>query len=107
MWRPASHLGQLRWHEWEGERFLFDPFSGQTHVLNAMAAAVLDLIQEGPHSEAELLGRLGLDLAPAERQGLAATLPAHLDLLAEMGLVLAPMERGPDLYRPPECHAAV
>ncbi|MBF0181677.1 MAG: HPr-rel-A system PqqD family peptide chaperone [Magnetococcales bacterium] len=46
------------WEPFENSFFLFNPHSGETHVLNAEAVALLEALQEGAATLPELLARL-------------------------------------------------
>lgn len=54
-WRLAP--GQtLRHRAWQGEYVLYNDISGDTHLLDADAAALLLALQHGPARQSDLLG---------------------------------------------------
>jgi PqqD family protein of HPr-rel-A system len=64
--RPCLKAGQrLQRREWDGETVLYNDLSGDTHLLNDAALALLLALQQAPQSRqqlAELLGEPGPDL---------------------------------------------
>ena len=55
MWRVAA--GQaLRHHGWDGEFVLYNDLSGDTHLLEAPAMALLLALQAAPGASAHALG---------------------------------------------------
>jgi len=55
--RVASHP-DLRILRFDDESVVFNPFLWHTHLLNASAALVLDLLEEGPAAAEELAAAL-------------------------------------------------
>ena len=45
---------QHHWRRWDDEFVLYDELSGQTHLLNFIAADAMRLLQETPRSDADL-----------------------------------------------------
>lgn len=67
---------------WDEESFVFNPASGETHLLNESALALLELLHQQPCTLDELLNELGEvshEQAPALRQ--------HLQQLELIGLL--------------------
>jgi PqqD family protein of HPr-rel-A system len=79
--------GRLHWRVWDGEYVVFDSHSGDTHLLNQVAAVALQLLGETPASADELARRvaqrLGRELEP-ESVGRFRELLSQLD---DLGLV--------------------
>ncbi len=51
VWCVPAAAG-YEWRHWDDESVLYDPRSGQTHLLNALAAEILLLLQEHPCRDA-------------------------------------------------------
>lgn len=80
LWRLAD--GQALVHRtWDGETLLFNDLSGDTHLLDAGALAVLLALQAGTRTETALCAAAGLDADAAGRAQLAALL-ADLEVLS-------------------------
>ena len=66
MSRPACWCREptveLHRRQWDETVYLYDPRSGQTHVLNPMGALLFDALAERPMSEQELID-MAADLA--------------------------------------------
>jgi PqqD family protein of HPr-rel-A system len=54
----APDAGAFLWEHGEDESILFDPRSGQTHLLTAVAVEVLRYLSQEPHNQAQLMGKL-------------------------------------------------
>ena len=58
----------LRWHCWDDEHLVYNCGSGDTHLLDALAAEILRKIEEAPKSNEELeewlSGRISPDTDP-------------------------------------------
>ncbi len=72
---------------WEDEVFLFNPHTGNTHILNDLGWRVLSACADAPKSEQGLLELLVNDLGEQNRVELADALDDHLDQLFRLGLV--------------------
>jgi PqqD family protein of HPr-rel-A system len=80
LWRLAD--GQALVHRtWDGETLLFNDLSGDTHLLDASALAVLLALREGMQAESALCVAAGLDADAAGRAQLGALL-ADLEVLS-------------------------
>lgn len=53
VWRVAGTEGFI-WREFDAISVIFDPRSGETHLLDPMAREVLDLLVEAPRTREEL-----------------------------------------------------
>lgn len=76
----------LRWLDFGDESVAFDPLSWDAHVLNASAAAVLELLQE-PRCIEDIAAFLSEALVESERGRAAAHARQLLDDLVGLGLV--------------------
>lgn len=77
----------LRWRQWRREFVVFDPRSGDTHVLNAVAAEALRILESSQASASELaaaVGRQAEDEGGVDREAMMGRLIERLD---ELGLV--------------------
>lgn len=54
----TCNFDQLLRETWDEETFLFNPASGETHLLNAAAMHLLELLEEEEASFEQLVGRL-------------------------------------------------
>ena len=60
IWRLAS--GQrLQYRCWDGECVLYNDLSGDTHLLDEFALALLEQLQRAPQAAAQLAAAFGLD----------------------------------------------
>lgn len=77
---------KLEWASWgDGEHFLFNPASGQTHLLNDLGRALLDDLARQPANAAELAGQL-------YHPDHGLPVPAFTELVAEQLRQLAVMQ---------------
>ena len=91
-WRgiPSAPIETLM-QSWEGEEHVvfFDPSSGDTHLLSALAGLLLELLDHRTHELDTLVAAVREALGPTPEN--ADTLPAqvheHLQLLSRLGLV--------------------
>lgn len=76
---------------WEGEAhvLLFDPASGDTHLLSSLAGLLLDLLEHQVRDLDALLAEVRNTLDPdsAEIARLPGLVQQHLDQLARLGLL--------------------
>ena len=80
LWDLAD--GQALMHRtWDGETLLFNDLSGDTHLLDAHALAVLLALQGGTQTETTLCMAAGLS-ADAEGRAELAELLADLEILS-------------------------
>jgi PqqD family protein of HPr-rel-A system len=83
LWRLAP--GQALVHRsWDGETLLFNDLSGDTHLLDGNAMAVLLALQGGPLHESALSGAVGASGYPGTPEGrdALANLLADLEILS-------------------------
>ena len=72
---------------WDQETVLFDPRSGDTHLLNAMAAAALSALQRGPTDAYELTQHLAGSFEESADDSLASGVEELIAQLVELGLI--------------------
>jgi PqqD family protein of HPr-rel-A system len=85
-WQTLNYPDLLR-EDWEDEWFLFNPASGNTHVLNRLAIDILDRIHIQSASLPELAQALIEEYCPDEPSRFTANLEQHLRHLDELGLI--------------------
>jgi PqqD family protein of HPr-rel-A system len=78
---------RLRWREFDGEWLVYDTGSGQTHVLDALGATVLDLIESGPQDSDQLIATLAQHMSAPDHASLACAVSAILQQLQALSLV--------------------
>ena len=61
LWKSVDPSA-LKWRVWSDEHVVYDDGSGDTHLLDAEAAAVLRRLTEGPASASELAAELAAEL---------------------------------------------
>ena len=86
-WRTLNYPALLR-ETWEDEWFVFNPASGNTHVLNRLAMDILERIDRHSASLPELVRALIDEYRPEEPSRFAAHLEQHLRHLEELGLII-------------------
>lgn len=86
-WRLV--IGQrLQYRCWDGECVLYNDLSGDTHLLDELALALLTKLQAAPRSADQLAAEFDFDPDPAaEDEDGAAFLNTLLDDLAALQLV--------------------
>ena len=67
----------LQWRSWGDDHVVYDDGSGDTHRLDAEAAAVLRRLTEGPASGSELVAELAAELEIEPNQDLMS----HIELI--------------------------
>ena len=89
IWRLAP--GQrLQYRCWDGECVLYNDLSGDTHLLDEFALAVLEQLQAAPQPATQLAAVFDLDdMADPQADDGFAMLAAMLDDLAALHLVEA------------------
>lgn len=86
-WR-VSTASQLPMHNWDGDYVVYNPLSGNTHILDIVTGEVLKFIAAGPAPASAINGRIAnfLEL-PAEDGNIARHVDEILDLLDDLGLI--------------------
>lgn len=95
--RPPVSISKVRLVAVEGlltrrfgdEAVIFSPLSWDAHLLNPAAAAVLELLQEAPRSETEVVEFLVEVLRPEERPRAADHSKQLIRELLSLGLIQA------------------
>ncbi len=77
---------RFAWHSWEDDFLVYDRLSGQTHLLNLLAAAILRRLEEAPATAQEIGDELRQELA-AEGADALGEIPTLLSTFDELGLI--------------------
>ena len=83
----CAKLEDLLWETWDNEHFVFNPRSGETHVLNDLAGEMLRALGEKPHTAADLALRFRDRLDGAGSDDVRPAVDALLRQLDQLGLV--------------------
>lgn len=84
-WKALQN-NKLLWEHWDGDYLVFNPFSGQTHILNSMAAEALKNLEGQALTTVELAERLSELFAIASNQDLQQHVERLLNEFDELGL---------------------
>ena len=85
-WRLAGRE-PLRWRCWAGDYVVFDPFSGQTHMLDIVTGQVLKLIETGPSGSDRIRSEISAFLEVDDDARLAEAVSDLLARLEDVGLI--------------------
>lgn len=80
---------QFRVREWEEESFLFNPASGDTHLLNSLSMEILSLLQQNSLNADALLNRLSDAFASIDSSLNRDHLIEYLRQFEDMGLIVS------------------
>ena len=86
LWRVAART-PLRWRGWGGEWVVFHPDSGDTHLLDPLAADALRSLEASPASAAALAERLSRSAASPAEEMLPEAVERMLRAFDEVGLI--------------------
>ncbi len=86
IWRAASRA-PLSWRQWGDEAVVFHPDSGDTHLLDALAAEILRRLESAPASRAALLEHLSRRPRPPVANDLEEAVTSVLQVFEEVGLI--------------------
>jgi PqqD family protein of HPr-rel-A system len=78
---------RLKWRHWDGQWVVYDVGSGQTHQFDALSAAVLGLIESGPHTRERLIETLAQQLETSALAVLSAAVDTILVQLDTLSLI--------------------
>ena len=87
-WRVPQNA-EFHWKRWEDSFALYHSGSGQTHVLDPLAALLIQLIGEGPRTTSELLQQMVAQLEVDASQEFQEELQQTLWRLDALGLIEA------------------
>lgn len=85
-WRLAGRE-PLRWRCWAGDYVVFDPFSGQTHMLDIVTGQVLRLLESGPSDIDRIRSEISAFLEVDDDRRVAEAVSDILARLEEAGLI--------------------
>jgi len=84
----ADPAARLVWRHWGDAHFAFDPRSHQTHYLNTLAVEIVDILNEGPRTVAEILRALTeRHDVEDEDDALLEAIQSSLNVLDRLGIV--------------------
>jgi PqqD family protein of HPr-rel-A system len=86
VWRVASRT-PLRWRGWDGEWVVYHPDSGDTHLLDPLAAEALRSLEASPAGAAALVERLAGSADATGVEELGAAVERMLRVFDEVGLI--------------------
>ncbi len=85
-WRIAGGE-RLQWRYWDGDYVVFNPLSGQTHLLDIVTGKVLMLIMSGSSSATEFRSEISTFLEVDDDNRLSKSISDILSRLEEAGLI--------------------
>ena len=86
MWH-APAADQFDWRHWPEESILYDPRSGQTHLLTELAVEALLILSKQPCDTRATTDKLAEHYAIPTTDELAAQIQVLLDQLCDIGLI--------------------
>jgi PqqD family protein of HPr-rel-A system len=86
LWRRTPG-GALSWRRWGDEAVVYDPNTGDTHLLDALAAEILGRLEAGATGADELAVALARDLDLAHRADITESVTQAFDRFAALGLI--------------------
>jgi PqqD family protein of HPr-rel-A system len=85
-WRLTSEAG-LRWQHWQDRSLVFNPASGDTHLLDLPARTGLACLEAGPQSGEEMCRQMVVQLELEPETDLQPYVAKLLGRFRELGLV--------------------
>ena len=85
-WKLGAN-GRIVWHQWDGDYVVFNPDSGNTHLLDIASGEVLVALQAGAASTEHLAARLADLLDLGKDQTMTSAVRHILETLSGLGLV--------------------
>ncbi len=86
IWR-CEVFNDLIVRHWESEVFLFNPHTGDTHILNDIAWRLLCACVDEFRSESELRDLLADHYGAEQKEKLNEVISDHMDQLIQLGLI--------------------
>ncbi len=77
----------LHWHQWGDMHAVYHPGSGQTHIVDDLAAHTLKLLETEPSNTAELVTKLSKSLDMDKDDDLYEYIEKALDEFKRLGLI--------------------
>ncbi|MDA5193619.1 HPr-rel-A system PqqD family peptide chaperone [Govanella unica] len=96
LWAGAGASGFL-WREFGSFSVLYDPRSGETHLLDPLAREILDLFIEQPRTETEVVAQLA-ELLGSEGGDIASRVAEAIAEFDRLGLIFPGVLQKPDCY---------
>jgi len=85
-WRAITGF-DLHWRCWDNECVVFHSGTGDTHLLNYLAAEALQALQENPHTLMELTVRAARVSGVASNEELSQSMAELLNNMYRLGLI--------------------
>lgn len=85
-WRAVRGF-PLYWHHWDNEFVVYNSGSGDTHLLDVLAAEVLKILDRGPANLLELVQKVAASLEIEVDRDLSAYLETRLADFHKLGLI--------------------
>lgn len=85
-WR-RTRGGALLWRRWGDEAVAYDPNTGDTHLLDALAAVILGRLETNPANAEDLAVELARDLDVTHRADITESVEQAFDRFAALGLI--------------------
>ena len=85
-WSIPAHI-RLQWRSWGEETIVYHCQSGDVHLLNPVAVAVLEILQKESMTEADLQSRALEVLGLESSDSLSHNIKSLLHQLDELGLI--------------------
>lgn len=79
--------GGIAWRQWDGDYVVFDPASGNTHLLDIASGEVLVALRDGDASTERLGARLAELLQVGPDETVTSAVQHILETLSGLGLV--------------------
>lgn len=85
-WQLMSGFAPL-WHVWEDEVVVLDRFSGDTHFLDAVSAALIQFLTNSPFEQQSLIEQMAVTYVCEADADFVALIQARLQGLAQLGVI--------------------
>ena len=86
LWKVGGNR-QLLWRSWDNESVVFDPLSGDTHVLNQIASQALKILEVDAVDAAKLSHRIADQLNLQDDEALLRHMERLLIKFEDLGLI--------------------
>lgn len=85
-WRISTDQ-DLTWRQWDGDYVVYNPVSGDTHILDIVTGEILRGLATGPASEEEIARRMAAFLEVEKDDALNEAALTMVEKLDELGLI--------------------
>ncbi len=84
----CPHAPSFVWKSWDDYEVVFNPVSSTTHILNAVAREIVDIVADGPCTGTEIIDKLGKILNQTINLSLQEDILSSLKELDSIGLIM-------------------